>query len=1030
MDFIDTKVLVKVKEANCLFRSNNLAQAIQEYERILKSHTELTDILQFNLDQARSKYSSNNQIRLDASPLPSAIVEGKPATTQTSIYSSKRTFKKIENLKSKLSIAVLLHVYHEDVVDECLDRIDCIPFGFKLFVTTPLEQNNAAVIRLKQRYPNAEVLYFQNAGRDIGPFIRSWSTLKKYDICCKVHTKKGVSDYIEAWKQLCFNGILQSSRQVEGIVRAFENDKTLALAGAELLYGSLEALGGNNKDNIKNILREFQLTASHNSRNGFFMGTMFWFRTKSFNFISKLSGMKFAAESGQKDGMVEHALERIFGSYFLRDSKILLTRPNDKGEFSAKTVCSDYQSAVTTFHKHFDEVHNSYANAKGVIGHIHTGAETERTLSGWLALKGNDSARQAIIRIDETFELDVQCNRYRADLQRNGINSGNHAFHLTIPFAFMDGGSHVFELIDKYSGKIVSTITKSKQRVSDIDVIRSYADWDNLKEQKFIARLKKTRPKHHGAVTASIIMPTYNRVSSISNAINSVLMQDFEHFELIIVDDGSTDHTESLIKRCYKDSRIKYKRIKNSGVSNARNVGLERASGDFVFFLDSDNSWSFNFLSVMISYMNLYSLNSSFCGLRAYGEDQRTLHYKGCDFSWADCLQSNYVDLNAFGFRREAFYEVPKFNISLKRLVDWDYILRIAQYNSISYAPFLGVNYYDGANDRITNTVYTKGEDLNEIIKKIQGQFSSFKRGLLDLEYTWESLEKFKLTPKSKNAPSVATLVTTYNHEKHVAQAICSVLNQVGDFNHTIIISDDGSTDGTREIINFYAKKHPQQIIDLSAEHNVGVSANMHRCIEAAKTKYLAICEGDDFWTDPRKLSKQIKFLEKNINHSMVFSQIIIKNENKDRFETLPRQENISTDSLSGWDFIKEPTMNLIGNFSCCLFRTAAMKTMPQIMFRTRLNEIAVAFYLETLGKIGFIKEIMSVYRQHANGLWTGSQKIAQLRSGLAAREMARAVSGIEYWPAMDEIIKTKYLSPLNELESDATDSTTNLVMQ
>ncbi|WP_081951341.1 glycosyltransferase [Pseudomonas plecoglossicida] len=1021
MKLIDDKILAQVKRANTLLRTQNFSRAIAAYEKAINEHPYLINIFGFNLELAKSNLAAEKKaISGTKSPLTTTSLNDKKTPNKAiSPYKLKRAQKPVLKLKTSLSIAVILHIYHDDIVEECLDSIDNIPFDFKLIVTTPLTHDNTAVIRLKSRFPDSEILHFENAGRDIGPFVKSWPLLKKYDICCKIHTKKGVSDYIEAWKHLCFEGILQSPHQVAGIIREFETDKSLALAGPELLYGSLEALVGHNKKQIHDLERDFNLTPTKNLKNGFFMGTMFWFRTKSYNFISKFSDLQFAAEAGQKDGMVEHALERVLGSYFLQNSKILLTRPNNKSQFSAKKVDTSYQSAVTTFHKHFDEVHESHVNIKDIVGHIHTGAEHERTVSGWMALKGNESPRQAIIRIDGTFDVDVQCDRFRADLQRNGINQGNHAFSLTIPFVFMDGQPHTFELVDKYSGKTVSTITKVKQRSSDIDVIRSYAEWDDEKEQRFLSTLSKHSTKIANTVTASIIMPTYNRADSIANAINSVLMQTFSNFELIIVDDGSTDHTGKLVKKCYKDPRLTYIPTNNQGVSNARNVGLENASGDFIFFLDSDNSWKANFLETMIRYMTHYQLNSAFCGLRAYGENKKTLHYKGCDFSWPDCVQSNYVDLNAFGFNQNAFFETPKFNTSLKRLVDWDYILRIAQYHSISYAPFLGVDYYDGSNDRITNTVYKQGDELSSIIKKIQDQFSSFKRGVYDPDYAWERISKLKLSPSSKKSPSVTTMITTYNHEKHIAQAICSVLNQTGNFHHSIIISDDGSTDKTRSIIRQYAEKYPDRIIDLSSDLNVGISANMLRCFKATKTRYLAICEGDDFWTDPQKLSKQIDFLESNKQHSMVFSQILIKNENKDRFETLPRQENISSESLNGWDFINEPTMNLIGNFSCCLFRTSVVNAMPEIMFKTRLNEIAVAFHVDKFGKIGFIKSLMSVYRQHSSGVWTGSERIAQLRSGLTARKMARAVAGPEYLPAIDDIITNKYLVPLSELNSE-----------
>jgi len=913
----------------------------------------------------------------------------------------------------------VLHIYHADVVNECLDKIELIPYDFKLIVTTPLAMDHQAVREVKKRFPDSEVLIFENAGRDIGPFIKSWDLIKNYDICCKLHTKKGVSDYIEAWKHVCFEGILQSPTQISGIINEFETDKKVSLAGPELLYGSLAALVGHNKSKLTQLTEQFKLSPALNDHDGFFMGTMFWCRTKSLNFISKLKSLEFSPESGQKDGMAEHALERMLGSFFIKDGKLLLTRLNDTFTFSAKKVNSNYKSQVTSFHKHFDEIHQSYSQLKNIVGHIHTGSETDRSVSGWLALKGSNFPRNAIIRIDDKHEIEICCDRYRADLERNGINEGKHAFNGTIPFDCMDGRLHTFALVDKLSGKTVSSISKTKQRSSNIDVVRSYAEWNWDNERKFLAHLDRYRPLIPNDAFASIIMPTYNRAGTISNSINSVLMQSFTNFELIIVDDGSTDITADIVNKCYRDSRINYIKIGNQGVSYARNVGLENASGKFIFFLDSDNSWRHNYLETMIRYMSLYRLNSAYCGLRAFAEDNKTIHYKGCDFSWPDCVQSNYIDLNAFGFDRQSFSEMPKFNVKLKRLVDWDYILRIAQYNSISYAPFLGVDYYDGSKERITNTIYKNADELKSVISTVQKQFSTFKRSINEIDYTHDGLRKFKHAPTTKSAPTVTTMITSYNHEEHIGQAISSVINQHGNFHHRIIISDDGSTDGTREIIKTYAAKYPNLIIDLSSDVNTGVSQNMRRCIEATNTRYLAICEGDDFWTDPRKLSKQISFLESRKTFSMVFSQILIKNETKNKFELLPRQQNLSSDSLTGWDFINEPTMNLIGNFSCCLFRSSALKSMPDVMFDTRLNEIAVAFHMEKFGKIGFIKETMSVYRQHSNGLWTGSQQKSQLLSGLAARKMALAVAKPEYSAAIEEIIAFRYVRELTKLEQN-----------
>ena len=98
----------------------------------------------------------------------------------------------------------------------------------------------------------------------------------------------------------------------------------------------------------------------------------------------------------------------------------------------------------------------------------------------------------------------------------------------------------------------------------------------------------------------SIIIPAYNAADYLAQTIESVLNQTYSDFELILIDDGSTDRTREIIKdyQC-KDARIKYFYKENGGVSSARNLGLQKATGDFVSFLDSDDLWDRRFLELM-----------------------------------------------------------------------------------------------------------------------------------------------------------------------------------------------------------------------------------------------------------------------------------------------------------------------------------------------------------------------------------------------------------------------------------------------
>ncbi|WP_461634347.1 glycosyltransferase [Labilibaculum euxinus] len=118
--------------------------------------------------------------------------------------------------------------------------------------------------------------------------------------------------------------------------------------------------------------------------------------------------------------------------------------------------------------------------------------------------------------------------------------------------------------------------------------------------------------------------------------------------------------------------------------------------------------------------------------------------------------------------------------------------------------------------------------------------------------------------------PFVSIKTITYNHEKFIAQCIEGIMMQKTNFPFEYIIGEDCSTDGTMKIVQEYADKYPDVIRIITDEKNVGAAANDHRTDLACKGKYVAFCEGDDFWTDPYKLQKQVDFLEANPDYGMV----------------------------------------------------------------------------------------------------------------------------------------------------------------
>lgn len=448
----------------------------------------------------------------------------------------------------------------------------------------------------------------------------------------------------------------------------------------------------------------------------------------------------------------------------------------------------------------------------------------------------------------------------------------------------------------------------------------------------------------------------------------------YRNFELIITDDGSTDGTSDVIEDNYSreisEGIIRLVRTENRGVSHARNMALELAKNPWIAYLDSDNIASpvylASFAERIVGNRNVKTL---------YGKIYRLYEQKeiGSTFSIEALRKENFIDLNAFCHSRELYQELGGFDTNMKRLVDWDLILRYSEKYEPRYVNRVLVLYDDSVSPgRITTSV-----DL---------------------------YDSFNYERKKQNCyPMVTTVITTYNHEKFISEAIESAIVQRGEFIHEILISDDGSTDRTREIVKEYAQRYPNLIRDISSNTNLGISQNMKKCFAEANGEYIAILEGDDYWTDEFKLDRQLDFLKRNKDCSMVFNRIQLLKDG--RLSCLARQDNL-LEKLTGDDFIKEPTLNLIANFSCCFFRSYILKQLPDLLYGIRFNEIALAFYIEKIGKIAFIPKEMTVYRLHDQGLWSAANDEYRLKSGLLCRKMALRVCRKKYRKSL--IIKIK----------------------
>ena len=206
----------------------------------------------------------------------------------------------------------------------------------------------------------------------------------------------------------------------------------------------------------------------------------------------------------------------------------------------------------------------------------------------------------------------------------------------------------------------------------------------------------------------SVIIPTFNRFSLISRAIDSVLNQTIKPFEIIVVDDGSSDNTSTFIKNNYKS--VKLIKQKNLGVSKARNVGIKNSSGDWIALLDSDDEWKKNKLEVQIKSLSEYDYYSV-ChtneiwirnGIRV---NQKKRHQKYGGDIFDKCLDICRISPSSIIFKKNIIDEVGWFDEGLPICEDYDLWLRITANFKILFIDKPLVIKYGGHSDQLSKSV-------------------------------------------------------------------------------------------------------------------------------------------------------------------------------------------------------------------------------------------------------------------------------------------------------------------------------------
>jgi len=211
----------------------------------------------------------------------------------------------------------------------------------------------------------------------------------------------------------------------------------------------------------------------------------------------------------------------------------------------------------------------------------------------------------------------------------------------------------------------------------------------------------------------------------------------------------------------------------------------------------------------------------------------------------------------------------------------------------------------------------------------------------------------------------ISICTVTYNHGPYLAQAIEGVLMQKGDFVLEMIVGEDCSTDNTRAVLREYAEKYPDIIKPIYHAQNVGMLLNSKLCLDACTGDYIAALEGDDYWTDPYKLQKQVGFLEANPEYHLCMHRVLKVYQDGSH---PPRESDvIGREIVYFEDFIGNMAFHTLS----FVFRRTVLDRRPEWLAYKGHGDWMLIMLAAELGPVRYMHEILGVYRIHSGGVFS-----------------------------------------------------------
>ena len=236
----------------------------------------------------------------------------------------------------------------------------------------------------------------------------------------------------------------------------------------------------------------------------------------------------------------------------------------------------------------------------------------------------------------------------------------------------------------------------------------------------------------------------------------------------------------------------------------------------------------------------------------------------------------------------------------------------------------------------------------------------------------------------SATNPKISVLMVTYNHERYIAKALESVFAQQHPYSLEVVVGDDASTDRTAGIIASFQQKHPEIIRYIRHTLNVGHSRNYLALLEACRGEYIALLDGDDYWTDPLKLKKQVTFLDEHPDFVLSCHRFRQHYLREDRMEDDLYPE-LYKDNREG--FVINPDLFfshwVVQTLTVMVRRSAIVDDLPGFRSYEHFTDMHIFFSALRKGKGCAHGFFGGVYNMHGDGLWSKLDRYQQFEFNL-----------------------------------------------